>query len=221
MNTPPRKLEWLVWGGLALIMLGIGGLFAWTKLAFPQPLPKIGQISSFTLTNQDNHAVSLADLRGKVWVADIIFTRCGSSCPVMTHRMAQLQGDLPTNQPVRLVSLTRDPEYDTPKVLKEYAGRYNADPARWDFLTGPESEIRRLAVNDFKFVAIENTEPGHKVPEDLFIHSTYFVLVDQTGQVRGWTDTDGSLHAYFESTDEAAQARLLMAIKQLLAEKPS
>jgi protein SCO1/2 len=220
MNTPPRKLEWLVWGGLALIMAGTAGMFAWTKLAVPQPLPKIGQISNFTLTNQDNHVVSLADLRGKVWVADIIFTRCGSSCPVMTHRMAQLQGDL-ANLPVRLVTLTRDPEYDTPKILKEYAARYNADPARWDFLTGPEPEIRRLAVSDFKFVAIENTEPGHKVPEDLFLHSTYFVLVDQTGQVRGWTDKDGGLHAYFDSADEAAQAELLKAIKQLLTEKPS
>ncbi len=97
------------------------------------PLPVIGQITGFTLTNQDNAAVSLADLRGKVWVADVVFTRCAGPCPRMTHQLAELQSALPANQPVRLVTLTSDPEYDTPPVLKKYAARFGADSNRWMF----------------------------------------------------------------------------------------
>ncbi len=96
--------------------------------------------------------------------------------------------------------------------------------SRWDFLTGPEPEIRRLAVNDFQIRHARPKTGGgpQQVPEDLFIHSTYFtLLVDQQGGVRGWNDKDRrSLHAYFDSEDEAAQAELLKAINQLLAERP-
>lgn len=221
MDKPGRKTEWLVWGGLIIIIAAIAGGFVWSKFSTKRPLPVIGQLSAFILTNQNNQPVSLESLRGKVWVADIIFTRCAGPCPVMTHEMAQLQGKLPTNAPVKLVTLTSDPEYDTPAVLRRYAARFNADTNRWDFLTGPKPKIRRLAINDFKFVVVEK-KPGEQAnPEDLFIHSTWFVLVDQRGRVRGWTDDQGQLHAYFDSTDPAALAQILPAVKQLLRESPN
>ncbi len=218
MNKPARKIEFLVWGGLVLIIAAIGGAFAWSKLAHAPSLPVIGQISDFNLTNQDNERISLASLRGQVWVADVIFTRCAGPCPAMTRELAKLQSALPANQPVRLITLTSDPENDTPPVLKRYAARFAADSNVWSFLTGPKAEIRRLEVNDFKFVFFEKDASVREAPVDLFIHSTWFNLVDQQGRVRGWNDSEGRLHAYFDSTDPAVQSQILSAIKQLLRE---
>jgi protein SCO1/2 len=220
---PARRTEWLVWGGLALIIAAIGGAFAWSRLNAATPLPVLGQISDFQLTNQFSQPVSLADLRGNVWLADIVFTRCPGPCPTMSHEMAemqsQLQTALPPNSPVRLVTLTSDPDFDTPPVLKKYAERFGADSNRWIFLTGPRPDIRKLAVNDFKFVVVDKPAADRAIPNDLFIHSIFFVLVDQQGRVRGWTDRDGSLHAYYDSQDDAARAQIIPAINQLLREK--
>jgi len=221
MTEPTRKTERLVWGGLIFIIAAIGGIFALSKMIGGKPLPVIGQLSAFTLTNQNGEPVSLSSLGGKVWVADIIFTRCAGPCPTMTHHLAELQAALPPNESVRLVTLTSDPEYDTPPVLKRYAARFGADSNRWDFLTGPKPEIRRLAINDFKFVVVDVKPEEQKNAEDLFIHSTWFVLVDQRGQVRGWTDSEGRLHAYFDSEDPSARTEILSAIKQLLREPAS
>ena len=73
---------------------------------------------------------------------------------------------------MRLVTFTSDPDYDTPPILKKYADRFGADSNRWWFLTGNKQEIRRLAVNDFKFVVVEKKPEDRSVPEDLFVHST-------------------------------------------------
>lgn len=219
MNRPAQKIEWLVWGGLAVVILGIGGAFVRSKLgAADRPLPVIGQIPDFNLTNQDNAPVKLASLRGQVWIADIIFTRCPGPCTKMSGEMAKLQSALPAGQPVRLVSLTSDPDYDTPAKLKEYAGKFGADANRWWFLTGKKAEIRSLAVNDFKFVVLEKTPEQREIPEDLFIHSTWFMLVDRQGRLRGWTDREGQLHAKFDLEDPDAQTQMLSAIRQLLKE---
>jgi cytochrome oxidase Cu insertion factor (SCO1/SenC/PrrC family) len=80
MNNPPRKIEWLVWGGLILVVAVVGAAFVRSELATAElPLPVIGQIPDFHLTNQDNQTISMADLRGKVWVADI--RPCNLPCP--------------------------------------------------------------------------------------------------------------------------------------------
>ena len=85
MNNPSRKIQWLVWGGLVLVAGVVGAAFVRSEIAGPDaPLPVIGQIPDFHLTNQNNQAVSMADLRGKVWVADIIFTRCPGPCRTIT-----------------------------------------------------------------------------------------------------------------------------------------
>jgi protein SCO1 len=222
MNTPPRHVGWLVWGGLALVMVVVGATFVRSELAAPDiPLPVIGQLPDFHLTNQDNAVASLADLRGKVWVADIIFTRCPGPCRTITWEFEAMEPSLPGGEAVRLVTLTSDPEYDTPNVMKKFASQFNADSGRWWFLTGDKKEIRSLAVNDFKFVVVEKPAADRSVPDDLFIHSTWFALVDQQGRVHGWIDHAGQEHAIFESDDPEAQAQLRAAIKQLLRQPVS
>jgi protein SCO1/2 len=217
MDRRPRRIEWLVWGGLTLTIAAVGVAFVWSRIGLAErPLPVLGQIPDFTLTNQNGGAVSLASLRGQVWVADIIFTRCPGPCAQMTRRLAALQSGLPKGGTVRLVSFTSDPEFDTPAILKKYAARFEADANRWWFLTGDKAGIRRLAVNDFKFVVVDKKPAEREIPEDLFIHSTWFVLVDQKGRLRGWTDRDGRLHAYFDSEDTDSWAEILPCIQQLL-----
>jgi cytochrome oxidase Cu insertion factor (SCO1/SenC/PrrC family) len=136
----------------------------------------------------------------------------------MTGRLADLQAAFAGDDTVRFVTLTSDPDYDTPPVLKKFAAQFRADPARWSFLTGNKPELRSLAVNDFKFSVVDKPPADRAVPDDLFIHSTWFALVDRAGQMRGWVDEDGHQHAIFESDDPAALSRLKAAIKQLLRE---
>ena len=215
MNAPARKIEWILRAGLVLIVAALAGAFAWSRLGGRNlPLPVIGKLSDFSLTNQDGATVTLAGLRGQVWVADIIFTRCPGPCAKMTRHLAEVRAALPAGEPLRIVTLTSDPDYDTPPVLKRYAANFGADSTRWSFLTGDKQKLRHLAVNDFKFVVVEKAPGDREIPDDLFIHSTWFVLVDQQGQVRGWIDGQGRLHAYFDSDDPSARDRLLSAMSQ-------
>jgi cytochrome oxidase Cu insertion factor (SCO1/SenC/PrrC family) len=203
-----------IWLGLALV----GGLIA-LALVLRQltggadraaPLPMLGQVTDFTLTNQAGHAVTLADLRGKVWVADIIFTRCAGPCPPMTRRMRSLQDALPAGSPTRLVTLTTDPAFDTPPVMKAYGERFGADPARWLFLTGTKTEIARLAIDGLKLTAIEKKPEDRADPNDLFIHSTIFVVVDKQARLRGAFETVGE-----DVIFEQMKPRILAAVAQL------
>jgi protein SCO1/2 len=149
-----------------------------TKASQP---PVIGSVTRFTLQDQDGKPVSPAQLRGKLWVADFIFTRCGGPCPLMSQKMAELQGAL-GNRDVQLVSFSVDPEYDQPEVLKKYAERYGAKPGQWHFLTGRKEEITRVMREDFKI----GFEAGDGPPESAIVHGTHLVLVDGEGRIRGY-----------------------------------
>lgn len=222
MNSTPKKIAWLAWGGLVAVIVMVAGTFVWSKLgARERSMPVIGQLSAFNLTNQDNQPVTLADLRGKVWIADVIFTRCPGPCAKMSGAMAKLQAALPAGEPVRLVSLTSDPDYDTPAKLKTYAGKFGADAGRWWLLTGDKQAIRGLEVKDFKFVVQEKQPQEREIEDDLFIHSTSFMLVDRHGRLRGWTDRAGQFHAKFDLEDPDLQSEMLTAIRQLLKEPAS
>jgi cytochrome oxidase Cu insertion factor (SCO1/SenC/PrrC family) len=195
---------------LATILLAL--LLAQLKLrmAVGKPLPIIGPVADFALTNQNGRAVSLADLRGRVWVADIIFTRCFGPCPKMTRQMKDLQQALPAASQARLVTLTTDPSFDSPAILKTYAGRFDADANRWMFLTGPRNDIGKLASESLKLTALENPPEKRESPQDLFVHSTIFVIVDKRAQLRGVFETSG------EGIDPAqVKARILAAIRRL------
>jgi protein SCO1 len=109
-----------------------------------RPLPEIAPAPEFTLTSQDNAQVALADLRGKVVAVTFIYTLCVDTCPVLTPMMSFIQDQLGADfgAKIAFVSITVDPERDTPKVLKEYAQAFGANLAGWSFLTGPSDAIR-------------------------------------------------------------------------------
>ena len=109
-----------------------------------RPLPEIAPAPEFTLTSQDNAQVALTDLRGKVVAVTFIYTFCVDTCPVLTPMMSFIQDQLGADfgAKIAFVSITVDPERDTPEVLKEYAQAFGANLAGWSFLTGPSDAIR-------------------------------------------------------------------------------
>jgi protein SCO1/2 len=209
-----RGSGWRVFIGLTLAGLTIAMAFALANLksrfSNAPSLPVIGPIADFSLTNQDGRAVSLADLRGQVWVADIIFTRCPGPCLKMTKQMKALQDALPPGSPTKLVTLTTDADFDTPPVLKTYAERFQADPQRWTFLTGTKKDIANLAIDSLELTAIEKKPEERESPQDLFVHSTIFVLVDKRAQLRGVFETTGE-----GIEPENVKAQILAAVMQL------
>jgi protein SCO1 len=145
-----------------------------------EPLGHFNTIPDFQLIDQTGAPfLSTAQLRGKVWIADFIFTNCNGPCPRMGSQMRQVQTALAAIPDIRLVSFTVDPKRDTPEVLAAYAKRHAAQPGRWDFLTGEPDKLNELSLKSFLLSRLD----------DQLDHSTRFVLVDRQSQVRKYYDT--------------------------------
>lgn len=141
-----------------------------------ETLPVLGELIEFQLTDQDGEQFSREDMMGKVWVADFIFTTCAGPCPVMSGQFTELQTRFANASDFRLLSISVNPEYDSPAILREYGDRYGADHERWRFLTGKKESIHELAVEGFKVGSIE----------DPIFHSTRFILLDDKARIRGY-----------------------------------
>jgi len=220
MNPPAKRFPWTIAIGLLLLTftLALAVFLAQLKQRLAnrsaQPLPVYGAVTNFSLLNQQGAAVSLDDLRGHVWLGNIIFTRCPGPCLRMTRQMKELQTGLPRDSRARLVTLTTDPDFDTPEVLKTYGQHAGADFERWMFLTGTKKEIGNLAIGSLKLAAIEKKPEERESSTDLFVHSTVLVIIDRQGQLRGSFPTAG------EDVDwTQTKARILAAVAQLEREK--
>jgi protein SCO1/2 len=219
MADTPQQLPRTLWIGIVLLLVVLCLAYALSLMELnhthrPAALPVIGPVAGFTLTNQDGQVTTLADFTNRVWVADIIFTRCAGSCPIMSKQMESLQGALPPASRVKLVTLTTDPDFDTPPVLKKYGERYGANSSRWTFLTGTKSEIAGLAGISLKLSAVPVKPEDRQNPADLFIHSTIFVIVDQHARLRGIFETEG------DGVDWTnVQPRIIATVNQLEHEK--
>jgi uncharacterized membrane protein YozB (DUF420 family)/cytochrome oxidase Cu insertion factor (SCO1/SenC/PrrC family) len=140
-------------------------------------------IGNFTLTERSGREIQASELLGKVWVASFIFTRCGGPCPHVTATMETLQTDFAGAADVRLVTFTVDPEFDTPEVLQKYADAHGADPDRWLFLTGQQSDVYRILHGGFHVGA--EKDPAAPAAQAV-THDTHLAVVDQRGRVRGY-----------------------------------
>lgn len=137
-------------------------------------------IEDFTFTNHEEQPFGLKDLKGKVWVADFIFTNCEDVCLPMTSNMVKLQQMAKEEgiENLEFVSFSVDPEVDQPETLKKYGEQFNADFSNWQFLTGfSQEEIEKFALDNFKAL-VKKPETGDQV-----IHGTDFYLVDQNGKI--------------------------------------
>ena len=204
LNSPVR---FLAWGLLAVVIAVVIVLFLRSQMSRSH-LPQISQVQSFALTNQAGEVVTARDLRGRVWVADIIFTRCAGPCPRMTEEMSKLQPLFSSSEKLAFVTLTTDPDYDTPSVLKRYGDKFGAQFDRWHFLTGSKEAIKELAVGSLKLTTVEKSESERENANDLFIHSTIFALVDKNGVMRG----------AYQSLEPGFQEKIRSDIQSLLRE---
>jgi protein SCO1/2 len=168
---------------LATAVLAWAALIAAPDASGPQSseapsLPKIGPAPVFTLTSQDGLPVRLVDFRGKVVAVTFIYTLCTATCPVLTPMQVMVQDRLGKEfgRSVGFVSITLDPERDTPKMLKLYAQAYGADLGGWTFLTGSLEDIRDLAAR-YGIYSRENASGA-------LDHSLLTSLVDRRGLLR-------------------------------------
>jgi protein SCO1 len=201
--NPPRSTNRFPWGGLAfaacLVLLVVG-----LVLPRQEPLQRLGRLPAFSFTRQDGQPFGLKQLEGRPWVANFIFTRCPTICPVFTQKMARFQKQTAGLEPLALVSFSVDPQYDTPERLGAYAAKHGADPARWSFLTGDYTQLKDIIVGGFKMAMGRNDEDVDDIPS--IFHGSHFVLVDRTGEIRG----------YYNSEHDDAVARLLEDTERLV-----
>jgi protein SCO1 len=165
-----------------------------------EPLPVLGTVPSFQFQDQNGVAFGPETLQGKPWVADFVFTRCPTVCPLMTERLAALVPQL--GERVHLVSLSVDPDFDTPERLRAFAREHRATSPRWHFLTGDSAAVQRAVTEGFKISL------SHEGPDADFlsiVHGVHLVLVDGEGHIRG----------YYDSGDPEALDRLVRDARRL------
>jgi protein SCO1/2 len=175
-------------------------IFAVRALRSRPPLPVYGRVPDFHLVDERGRPFTTASMLGHASVVDFIFTHCTASCPRLTARMAELQARLAAaGSKTQLVSISVDPENDTPPVLARYAADTHADPERWSFVTGAADDVEKAVVAGFK-VAASRVAKGANESE--VIHGDWFVLVDDKGDVRGYypTGTTEEMEALWRDT---------------------
>lgn len=163
-----------------------------------ESLPVLGQVEDFALTDQNGSEFGMKDLRGRVWVADFFFSNCPGPCPRMSTLMGDIQRLTRDIEELRIVSITVDPERDTPEAMKAYGERYGAIDGRWFFLTGPQETLHRLASKDFNLFDVDGS----------LQHSTRFALIDREGRVRG----------FYSTGENGSYARIPEDARRLVAE---
>ena len=199
MSKGQKIVTVALWSVLVTVMVAVIGAGAWDRLngdgarpsgksnkivdsGYPlapgsaKSLDKLWAAPPFAFTDQNDQPFTDQNLHGHPYIADFVFTQCAGPCPLVTAKMAQLQKM--TRPEVNLVSFSVDPKNDTPAALKEYALKFNVDPARWHFLTGKPEAIYEFT----KGMKISSQPADAQSP---IIHSTQLLLVDGDGQVRG------------------------------------
>jgi cytochrome oxidase Cu insertion factor (SCO1/SenC/PrrC family) len=142
------------------------------------------QVGPFELVERSGGKITREDLLGRPWVASFLFTRCTGPCPRVAGTLRELQSRLGKTS-ARIVTFSVDPEWDTPKVLREYAAGLGAEPGRWLFLTGDEKAIHELSRTSFKSGA-ERAPPGTAPIGEQVSHTTRLIAVDKKGRIRGF-----------------------------------
>lgn len=187
MSRVLRRPSWPSWpSGLPRLLAA-----AWLAIAMAacrpgEPLPSIAAVPAFTMQDQDGQPFTERDLTGKVGVVSFMFTSCPDVCPILTSKLSGLRTQLlPQRAHVRIVSISVDPEQDTPAVLKEFAQKHGADHPDWRFLTGPLASLRDVVVTGFK----QSLDRGDGSPSGI-LHGSHLVLVDPKGSIRGFYRSD-------------------------------
>ena len=198
----------LFWAATIGVLFGLPMIRSVTRRLSASPAI-LGTLPAFALTDQTGRSFGTRQLAGKVWVADFIFTSCAEACPLLTQRMAEVGRRARHLGPdFHLVSISVDPERDTPARLAAYAADHGANPVQWSFLTGPADAVQAAVTEGFKVgMGRERTDGGPEFWE--IFHGETLVLVDRGLRIRG----------YFPATPEGLD-KLLEAVARV-ANAPS
>ena len=190
----------------AVILAPALGLSALGVSREPQrSLPVLGRVADFALVDQSRSPVTRAAFDGEPWIANFAFTRCASVCPRLMQRMRAIQRLAQKNATaLRLVTFSVDPVHDDPEVLKGYAEAHGADFSNWEFLTGSEASIERIA-RSFAVAADGETDPTK--PDFGILHSGHLILVDGSGRIRG----------YYPSSEEGVAEKIIADLDRIRA----
>lgn len=194
-----NKFTWILLVSLTAVLSFSFTVFSFVKELQQPKLPVLGQIKNFSLVDSNKESFLSKQLQGRVWIADFIFTTCAGVCPIMSQNMASLNRSFELVNDVHLVSISVNPEYDTPQVLADYAKRWEGYSPKWHFLTGSKEAIKDIAVKSFKIGSIE---------EPLF-HSSKFALIDRNGFIRG----------FYEGTSQEEVNQIFKDTTRVLKEK--
>lgn len=167
----------------SLLVLSIAAVFLWTACTISaNKLPNYGSVPPFQMTDSEGHGFDSKRLKGKLWVADFIYTSCPGPCSRMTSQMHKVQQQVTGQKDVWLVSISVDPQHDSPPVLNDFARRFGGPSDNWVFLTGSPKTVHVLAHEVFHV--------GDLISK--MDHSTKFTLVDKRGDIRGYySSVDG------------------------------
>lgn len=201
--------------GISFIIL-IFGIWAVPKIVErfkKSDLVEIGSVPSFKLTNQNGKTITDKDYLGKVYVVEFFFSTCPTICPKMNQNMLLLQKEFYGNPKFGIASITINPAYDTPQVLKEHADHLGVKHYNWHFLTGDQDYIINLSKKGFNLYAGENEAvPGG------FEHSGLFALIDKEGKIRSRRDSQGNPIYYYDGLEDSGVKAIKEDIKKLLEE---
>lgn len=185
-----RKHIWIIGIFFFLTMITVMRPFLIRR---PPPPEIIGEVPAFTLVDQDGDRFTREQLieEDKTWIVGFVFTRCTTTCPAVSRAMLMVQEQIARSRledHVELVSISVDPEYDTPEVLEAYADAIGADRSNWRFVTGEREAIEDFVVDGFKLAV---GEPGRDDAGVFDIaHSVKLALVDRFGNIRGYYSID-------------------------------
>jgi protein SCO1 len=183
------------WVAFAALVLAVPMSVLLLRPAFRKELPILADLPQFSLVDEDAKAFTRDDLLGRVWVADFVFTACADACPRLQSKMKSLQERLiPLQQGgnISLLSISVDPERDTPEKLRDYAQIFGQRKGQWRYLTGEQREVEKTVVRGFHTAMAKmptgNTD-AHLEAFDI-MHGERLVLVDRLGRIRGFYDAD-------------------------------
>jgi len=201
--------------GIAFVVL-IFGIWSVPKIIDKlkgNDLVTIGPVPSFELTNQENRKITNQDYKGKVYVLEFFFSTCPTICPKMNQNMIALQNEFFGNPNFGIASITINPEYDTPQVLKDHAKLLGANSKNWHFLTGDKQYIMNLSNKGFNIYAGQNDKVSGG-----FEHSGLFALIDKNGKIRCRKDEYGNPIMYYDGIEKKGIDAIKEDIKFLLEE---
>lgn len=191
---------WIAWLRKHVWKVGmVMGLVFVTSMRFalqnhPDPPPVLSELPDVQLTDMHGKPFGPEQMRGKVWVVGFVFTRCQSLCPPISQAMLHFEETFVRasriHKDVNMLTITVDPEFDTPEVLAAYAKKLGAPEDDWTFVTGDKAEIEKFVVGGFKLAIGEPGELKDQPGVFDIAHSSKLALVDRFGKVRFYASTD-------------------------------